>query len=238
MTKKQRYVAIIPAYNEGKRIAPVVKQARNFVPVLVVDDGSTDGTGTIARRAGAGVIRRKPNQGKGAALREGFKFALAVGFQGMITLDGDGQHDPSEIPGFIEEHKMTRADLVIGRRDFNQMPPLRRFSNTLGAKAFSWALGADVPDNQSGYRLLSRRLVRSMVDGIEPGFEFELEMIVTCLHLGYRLESVPIQTIYAGESSHINNIQHLSRFLRFAWQTRRTRRERLLEQSQESRQQK
>lgn len=235
MTKQQRYVAIIPAYNEGKRIAPVVKQARDFVPVLVVDDGSTDGTGTIARRAGAGVIRCKPNQGKGAALREGFKFALAVGFQGMITLDGDGQHDPNEIPGFIEKHKMTRADLLIGCRDFYQMPPLRRLSNTLAAVVFSWALGTDVPDNQSGYRLLSRRLVDATAEGLEPGFEFELEMIVTCLHLGYQLESVPIQTIYAGETSHINNVQHLSRFLRFTWQTRQARRERLVKQAQQSR---
>jgi len=214
-------LAVIPAYNEQERIAPVIAGVRAHVPVLVVDDGSRDGTAALAEASGAAVLRQIPNQGKGAALRAGFRRALDEGYEAVITLDADGQHAPDEIPRFLEAYTQSGADLIIGARDFAGMPPVRRVSNTLGTLLFSWALGQHIPDNQSGYRLLSRRLMDSVLSSAEQGFEFEVEMITVCVTEGYRLAWVPIRTIYAGETSHIRPLHHLLHFLRVVWAARR-----------------
>jgi len=96
-----RVLALVPAHDEAPRIAAVVREAARHLPVLVVDDGSADGTAAVARAAGADVLEQRPNAGKGAALRAGFRQALAAGYDGVITLDADGQHDPAEIPAFL-----------------------------------------------------------------------------------------------------------------------------------------
>lgn len=215
-----KILALIPAYNEAGRVAGVVAAARACLPVLVVDDGSTDGTAAAAKAAAAQVLRQTPNQGKGAALRAGFRYALESDWDGVVTLDADGQHDPAEIPRFLQAYAARPADLIIGARVFNQMPPVRRLANTLGRRLFSWALGQPVRDNQSGYRLISRRMMAAMLDSREQGFEFEVEMIVTCVERGYTLDWVPIRTIYAGESSHIHPLRHMVNFLRVVRQTR------------------
>jgi glycosyltransferase involved in cell wall biosynthesis len=220
---KLRVVALIPAYNESGRVAEVVSGVAAYLPPFVIDDGSTDETAAIAEAAGATVLRQSPNQGKGAALREGFRRALADGCEAVITLDADGQHDPAEIPKFLEAFAARRADLIIGQRRLRWMPPIRRLANWLGRKTFSWALGRPVPDNQSGYRLISRRLMLALDAAEESGFEFELEMIVTCVRQGFTLDWVPIRTIYTGEGSHIDSATHLKNFLRVVGQTRRTR---------------
>jgi glycosyltransferase involved in cell wall biosynthesis len=209
-----RIVALIPAYEEGPRIAAVVETARSHLPVLVVDDGSTDDTAERAEAAGATVIRQLPNGGKGAALRTGFRHALDGGSAAVVTLDADGQHDPDEITRFLEAFERTRPELVIGRRDFDAMPPVRRVANVLGGLALSAALGRTVPDNQSGFRLIGRVLMRAMLESDESGFEFEVEMIARCIALGLPIESVPISTIYAGEPSHIEPWRHFREFLR------------------------
>jgi len=100
------------------------------------------------------------------------------------------------------------------------MPPARRLANWLGGLTYSWALGQSIPDNQSGYRLISRRLIEVLPASDEPGFEFEVEMITICVRQGFILDWVPIQTIYAGESSHINPVQHIKNFARILWETR------------------
>jgi len=123
-----RVLAIIPAYNEATRVAAVITAAGSFVPVLVVDDGSADETASVARATEAEVLVQQPNQGKGAALRAGFDYALAQDYEAVITLDADGQHDPAEIPLFLEMYAATAADLIIGKRNFDGMPPLRRRS--------------------------------------------------------------------------------------------------------------
>jgi glycosyltransferase involved in cell wall biosynthesis len=214
-------LALIPAYQEGPRVGGVVLGATAHLPVLVVDDGSTDDTTARAETAGATVLVQRPNRGKGAALRAGFGWALEHGFDAVVTLDADGQHDPAEIPTFLDALERTEADLIVGRRDFSLMPPVRRLSNRLGGLAISWAAGRDIPDNQSGYRLLSRRLMEAVAEGEEAGFEYEIEMITTCIRAGYRLEWVPIRTIYAGEPSHIRPWRHLTSFLRMVRATRR-----------------
>ena len=215
-------VALIPGYNEGLRIGSVVRATLEHLPVIVVDDGSTDDTAARAREAGATVIEQRPNQGKGAALRAGFVRALAAGYDAVLTLDADGQHDPTEIPRFLEPWSGDpRPDLVIGRRNFRVMPPARRLSNELGGRAFSWAVGQPIPDNQSGYRLVGRRLMEVTLASDEHGFEFEVEVITTCIRLGGTIAWVPIRTIYAGEPSHIRPLAHLRSFIRIVRKARR-----------------
>ena len=222
--------ALIPAHDEAARVAAVVRGALAHLPVLVVDDGSSDETAAVAEAAGATVVRQTPNQGKGAALRAGFRRALDEGWQAALTLDADGQHDPAEIPEFLAAWSPAATtsggwtsgppDLVIGYRDFAAMPPLRRLANTLGRVTLRWALGTEIRDNQSGYRLISRRVMDAMVESAESGFEFEVEMIAVCVRRGWRIGWVPIRTIYGGPS-HIRNWPHFRRFVRAALRIRR-----------------
>ena len=215
-------VALIPGYNEGPRIAAVVRGAAAHLPVLVVDDGSSDDTAAQARAAGATVIEQRPNQGKGTALRAGFRRALADGADAVLTLDADGQHDPAEIPAFLAAWTAEpRPDLVIGRRNFRAMPPVRRLSNVLGGWAISWAVGRPIADNQSGYRLVSRRIMEATLASDEGGFEFEVEMITTCIRMGGTIAWVPIRTIYGGEPSHIRPLAHFRSFIRIVRKARR-----------------
>jgi len=216
-----KILAIIPAYNEAERIQPVVQDSLEHLPVLVVDDGSTDATAERARQVGALVQSQRPNQGKGAALKAGFRRALDEGYQAVVTLDADGQHDPAEIPKFLEAYQSSAVDLIIGARDYSQIPLVRRFSNSVGRVTFSWALGQFVPDNQSGYRLISDRLMAATLSSREQGFQFEVEMIVTCVESGFSLGWAPIRTIYAGESSHIDPLRHIIEFFSVVIATRR-----------------
>lgn len=215
-------LALIPAYNEDQHIAEVVSQTRRFLPVLVVDDGSKDASAERAEAAGATVLRQPRNQGKGAALMAGYRYALEHGYQAVVMLDADGQHDPAEIPAFLTTFQKEHADLIIGQRDFRGMPPLRRATNTFGTWVFSWAVGQYIPDNQSGYRLLSRRMLEATVNSRETDFEFEVEMIVTCVKQGFQLAWVPIRTIYGDEKSHIKPLHHVVHFFRIMYKSWRT----------------
>jgi glycosyltransferase involved in cell wall biosynthesis len=232
-----RVLAVIPAHDEAPRIAAVIAGAAAHLPVLVVDDGSSDATADIARAAGAQVLEQRPNAGKGAALRAAFRHALEAGYDGALTLDGDGQHDPADIPAFLavfaqatpgERGEPARADapeppdLVVGRRDFAHMPPARRLANSIGGRVFSWAVGVHVPDNQSGYRLVGRRLMEASLASAEGGFEFEVEMLATCIARGWPVAWVPIRTIYTGGPSHIRPAAHVRHFCRAVAAARRT----------------
>ena len=197
------------------------------MPVLVVDDGSSDATAEIAERAGATVIRQSPNQGKGAALRAGFAAALESGAEAVITLDGDGQHDPAEIPAFLGAYARRAiagepTELIVGAPE---LPPdarrSRRLANWLGTVTLSAALGRWIEDNQSGYRLVGRRLMAAMLDSREAGFAFEVEMIAVCLREGWSIGWIPVRTIYADERSHIRPGRHLREFLAVTGRARR-----------------
>jgi glycosyltransferase involved in cell wall biosynthesis len=218
---KRKMLVLVPAYNEADRIAPVIREASGYLPVLVVDDGSSDNTSAVAVQQGAELLSQEPNQGKGAALRAGFSFAINNHYDAVITLDADGQHDPAEIPHFIEAFRKRRADLIIGARDFRLMPVVRRMTNTFGRWSFSWAVGQLVQDNQSGYRLLSDRMMQAMLPSQEQGFQFEAEMIAECIRHGFNLEWIPIRTIYGNERSHIHPLRHAVNYLRIVFQTRR-----------------
>ena len=213
-----RVLALVPAHDEATRIVPVIQGTIRHMPVVVVDDGSSDDTAAVAETAGARVIRQSPNQGKGAALRAGFAAALADDVEAVITLDGDGQHDPAEIPTFLAAEP---AELIVGQRDFRRMPPVRRLSNWLGTVALSGALGHWIPDNQSGYRMIGRRLMSATLHSREPGFAFEVEMIAICLREGWPIRWVPVRTIYGDETSHIRPLRHLREFLAVTGRARR-----------------
>jgi glycosyltransferase involved in cell wall biosynthesis len=207
-------LALVPGYNEERGIARVVEGVKPHLPLLVVDDGSKDATADRAEAAGARVHRQIPNQGKGAALRAGFRIALEEGYDAVLTLDADGQHAPAEIPRFVECFGKTQAELIIGARDFSRMPLVRKLSNQFARATFSWAVGRSIQDNQSGYRLIARPLLELLARSDEGGFEFEVEMIATCIREDMRLEWVPISTIYADEKSHIDPVAHTVNFLR------------------------
>lgn len=217
----QPVFCLIPAYNESDHISSVVRSASQFLPILVVDDGSADTTASQAEEAGAWVVRHPTNQGKGAALMTGFRAALERGCAAVITLDADGQHDPREIPKFIAEFERQPVGLIIGQRDFSKMPLRRRLPNTFGKWFFSWAVGQEIRDNQSGYRLISADLLTAMLSNPEHGFEFEVAMIVECLRHRLGLGWVPIRTIYAGEKSHIHPLRHLQNFIRVSLAARK-----------------
>jgi glycosyltransferase involved in cell wall biosynthesis len=216
-----RVLALIPAHDEGPRIAAVVRAAAAHLPVLVIDDGSTDGTGTVAESAGAEVHGQHPNQGKGAALRAGFALAISRGVLAVVTLDGDGQHDPAELPRFLKAEGEHPVELIVGKRDFGRMPLVRRIANGLGTLLLSAAVGRWIPDNQSGYRLVGRRLMAEMIASREDGFAFEVEMIAVCLREGWPIRWVPISTSYGGERSHIRPLRHLREFIAVSLRARR-----------------
>jgi glycosyltransferase involved in cell wall biosynthesis len=232
-------LTIVPAHNEAGRIGQVVQAvAAQGLPVLVVDDGSSDGSGAEAAAAGACVLRLEPNRGKGAALKAGFRDALTPGsasspapppgcdgWAAFLTLDGDGQHDPAEIPRLLEAWEAGGPDLVVGMRDYRDMPPIRWFTNSVSRLLFSWALGQGIPDNQSGYRVHSRRIAEAALASEEQGFAFEVEEIAICAGRGYELGWVPIQTIYGTEKSDIKPWAHFSSYIRVTRRARRRMRE-------------
>ncbi len=217
-------LAIVPTHNEAGRVGEVVRAlVAQGLPVLVVDDGSSDQSGAEAAAAGARVLRLEPNRGKGGALKAGFGEALDEddGWAGFLTLDADGQHDPAKVPDFLRTWEESGADLVVGARDYGAMPRIRWFTNSASRVLFSWAMGEHIPDNQSGYRLHSRRLAEVALASEEEGFAFEVEEIALCLGRGYKLAWVPIPTIYGTEKSDIKPWTHFSSFVRVTWRARR-----------------
>ncbi len=208
--------AIIPAYQEAQFVAEVIRKTRNELGrVVLVDDGSTDETAQVAAVAGAEVLRHSVNQGKGAAIRTGLKHLLSESFEYFLLLDADGQHDPAEIPRFLAAGGNLKAGLIIGNRfaDSKGMPFIRRWTN----RFMSWQIGRHcgfrLPDSQCGFRLAERRLVRLLLNATS-GFEFETEMIFVAARNGFRIESVPVQTIYRSEQSKIRPVRDTLRYLK------------------------
>ena len=190
-----KLVTIIPALNAAKTLGPVIDAARRHLePVLVIDDGSSDRTSDVAREHGAIVLRHEINRGKGGALKTGFAWALANGCDGVITLDADGQHLPSEIPKFIRAAGETGADLIIGGRAhlFEHMLPRRRRANRFSAWCIAKASGVTITDSQSGFRFYSARLMRE-VPLRRDGFDMESEVIVRAGRRGFAIITIAIE---------------------------------------------
>ena len=188
-----RIAAAIPAYDAAHSVGAVVGRTLAIVPnVLVVDDGSRDGTAEAARAAGAEVHVVPTNRGKGAALRAAFEILFSRGFTGVVTLDADGQHLPEEIPRLLSA--APEADLVLGTRDhlFAEMGLVRRFSNRLSSRAISLAAGRAISDVQTGFRLYARGLIER-TGFPEARFEAESAVVVRAVRLGLRVATIPVR---------------------------------------------
>ena len=220
----ERIVAIIPALNAERTIARVVVDARRELePVLVIDDGSTDATSAVARSVGATVLRHDVNRGKGAALKTGFAWALEHGFDGVITLDADGQHLPGEIPKFIAEREASGADLIVGGRAhlFEGMLPRRRNANRFSAWSISIAAGVRVTDSQSGFRYYSAKLLRA-IELRTDGFDMESEVIVRAGRNGFAVVTIPIDLGFV-DGIATSHYKPLKDTLRIVWTVARAR---------------
>jgi glycosyltransferase involved in cell wall biosynthesis len=205
---------LIPSYNESKTIGALVERLEGYgFPVYVVDDGSADGTGDIARSMGATVISHASNKGKGASLREGFARVTRDGFDRILMMDGDGQHLPEDAEGFFRKMDSTGADIVVGNRmtDTASMPRLRVAVNRFMSWLISKMAGQDIPDTQCGFRLVKSEVLENIrLD--TSNYEIESEILIKAADKGYRIESIPIRTVYGGEPSRINPARDTIRF--------------------------
>lgn len=213
---------LIPALNAADTIAKVIEGVGKFIPVesvIVVDDGSSDKTSSIATMCGARIVKHIINRGKGAALQTGFDFALQSSCDAIITIDADLQHPPEYIPQFINLYSSERYDIIIGSRLHNKkgMPLHRVLSNTITTFLVSARTSVKIADSQSGYRLIDRRVLEA-VRLQAKGFEAETEFIIKAAARGFRFGSVPIETVYAGEKSHMTHFSTTINFVKILFQ--------------------
>lgn len=211
MNTPERIAVLIPAYNAAASLRGVIEGIRVYVPsIVVVDDGSTDATAEVALAVGAQVLRQQINRGKGVALRTGFWFLLHQGYEAIITMDADGQHDPSYIPLLIRAYEEGRGDIVIGSRagEFHAMSRLRRFWNKLGVKAVSKLIGTPLTDTQSGYRLIKAEVLQGLPLRA-AGYEVELELLIKACKRGHPVVEIPVTTHYIDgrPSSHFRPVR-------------------------------
>lgn len=206
---------VIPSYNEARSIGLLIKKliTQGF-GVYVVDDGSADDTATIAEREGASVLRHPVNMGKGAAMRDGFAYVLEKGYDAVIVMDSDGQHEVEDIAHFIKKMDESGADLVIGNRmaDIASMPLIRIYTNRFMSFLISRISGQWVPDTQCGFRLIKREVLQK-IELKTSKYEIESEMIIKACQAGFKLASVSIKTVYRDEKSRINPFIDTFRFL-------------------------
>jgi glycosyltransferase involved in cell wall biosynthesis len=208
------WCVIVPAYREHGRIGRTVEGIRSYSPnVVVVDDGSGDGTADEAQKAGAAVICHDVNQGKGAALNTAFRYAQERTYDFVITMDADGQHDPSDLPAFVEEFRRSGTPVLVGNRmdDPRTMPWIRRLTNRFMSWLLSRRMGQVVPDTQSGYRLYRGDLL-PLVMAESPRYAAESESLLRLAEHGARIGSVPIRVIYRDERSKIRPGRDTIRF--------------------------
>jgi glycosyltransferase involved in cell wall biosynthesis len=223
---RSQTAAVIPAYQDEKHIGDIARRTRECLDhVLVVDDGSTDQTEQRAREAGAEVIVHAQNQGKGEAIKTGLAHWLGAAnpssgqdrqITWVILLDSDGQHLPEEIDRFLlAAGSVTRPTFFIGNRmeDVARMPLVRRVVNRYMSNQISRVCGQKIPDTQCGYRMLDRQLIPDMLGGGHR-FDYDTEALIIASRKGYRIESVPITTVYTDQVSKIHPVRDSLRFFK------------------------
>jgi len=232
---RSQTAAIIPAYQDEKHIGDIVRRTRERLDqVLVVDDGSSDQTAQRAREAGAEVIAHDENRGKGEAIKTGLAYWLgaantspptAGGLDREVTwvslLDSDGQHLPEEID--LAAAGATQPTFLIGNRmnNLTGMPFIRRVVNRYMSRQISRLCGQEIPDTQCGFRMLNRQLVPELLGGGDR-FDYDTEVLIIASRKGYRIESVPITTVYTDQVSKIRPLRDAIRFLKLMWRYRKT----------------
>lgn len=214
-----RVCIVIPTYNESANIGNIIQRIRKQGrEIVVIDDGSTDRTAQISQDNGAVVFRNPKNRGKGFSLIRGLRYALDKNFDAAITMDGDGQHCPEDIPLFIREAELSDVGIIIGNRMHSTYP--MPFARVLTNKFMSWFISKlikqRVPDTQCGFRLIKKYLLEK-IKFTTNRFETESEILFQASNLGYKIQSMPIKTIYSKEKSQINPFLDTIRFFRFVW---------------------
>lgn len=208
-----KQIVIVPALNEEPTIAGLVESIRTYVrDVLVIDDGSEDATTLASALAGAMVHRFDDNRGKGEALKFGFWYALDQSYDWVITMDGDGQHDPRDIQNFLP--LLEQYDLILGNRmgDASRFPFKRRWANWLISLVTSILAGRRIYDSQTGFRAYSANLLRR-VELKSSRYEMETEVVIKAARKGFRIGHCRIQTIYSGERSRFRKTRDGARFV-------------------------
>jgi glycosyltransferase involved in cell wall biosynthesis len=216
---------VIPAYNEAPTIRDVATRALAVLPhVIVVDDGSTDGTAAALAGLAVTLISNPVNLGKGASLWRGFAVALAEGADAVITLDGDAQHRPEDIPRLVAAWEAQPGRIIVGARlaQREKVPPLRYFGNRFANFWVAWAAGFPVSDSQSGFRLYPSIVLRNVHVAHGPGarFAFESEILIEAGRAGVRSAAVPIAALYPpnARASHYRSAVDTARIVRMiAW---------------------
>lgn len=197
---KLRTLALIPCLNEGVTIASLVLKTKHYVDtVLVIDDGSTDDTAIIAREAGAVVISHKTNMGKGAALKTGFQYAMSHRFDYVVTLDGDGQHNPVEIPNVLGSILNNGHDISLGIRagERTEMPGWRKIGKRVLDYSTSLGNGGFVTDSQCGFRAFNHNAMEKLMPRLkENGFSVESEQLILADELQLKLKKTNISCRY------------------------------------------
>lgn len=199
-------VFVIPCYNCGSAIENVVIACRRFSErILLVNDGSDRDTTAILDNLPAEYVGWERNRGKGAALLEGFSYWLErEDWSALITMDSDGQHDPSDIPAFLNRFEDTGADMIVGRRDFTDacVPTVRRWANQGSSRFINALTGCPLRDIQCGFRLIERNALARLRPRLSnSGFALETEMPLLAMRMGLRLAEAPIRCIYNDEST-------------------------------------
>jgi glycosyltransferase involved in cell wall biosynthesis len=221
---RSQTAAVIPAYQDEKHIGDIVRRTRAQLDhVLVVDDGSSDQTAQRAREAGAEVIVHNQNLGKGEAIKTGLRYWLDRKIEWVILLDSDGQHLPEEIDRFLmAAASATKSTFFIGTRMTNLtgMPFIRRVVNREMSSRISRVCGQEIPDTQCGFRMLHRQLIPELLGG-GGRFDYETEVLIIASRKGYRIESVPITTVYSDQVSKIRPLRDAIRFLKLMWRYRK-----------------
>lgn len=188
------YCILIPSYNAEKSLAAVAAESLvHGVPVVIVDDGSTDGTYQVASSLPVALLRHSHNMGKGRALRTGFAWALEQGFDAVITLDADGQHDVSAAARLYDSAVHMQCDLLIASRhtQFESMAGLRASWNRFGVWCMRKRTGFEITDSQSGFRYYSSELLKS-VTLLAEGYDLEMEILMKAWKGGFRVSSLPV----------------------------------------------
>jgi glycosyltransferase involved in cell wall biosynthesis len=216
-----RYAVVIPAYEESATIADVAARAAAQADlVIVVDDGSSDGTSEMLAGLPVVVLRNERNIGKGASLWRGMQYALEHGVAGVVTLDADGQHQPEDIPRLVQLAREYPEDLIIGARSERETnaPRSRYLANRTADFWIGCAAGQSLADSQSGFRVYPAALLSSVQVSHGPtrGFVFESEFLIEAARRGARIRSVPIAAIYPrqGRPSHFRPVLDIARIVR------------------------
>ncbi len=193
---------VIPAFNSKSTIVSVVEETLRYIDnVVVIDDGSEDNTAHLAEDSGAHIIRVLQNKGKGNALNISFRYALANNFDAIITLDADLQHDPSEIPKFIDHYKTNKSIITVGNRLYSkkEIPLIRYVPNRIGTYCFSWLTSQPIEDSQCGFRLYDRKVMES-IRILNDGFEAEVDILLRSGKRGYKISFIPVKAIYFSDN--------------------------------------